>query len=90
MMHVCDVDLVFAAGGVDEQPSFNAFPRGKLWDQQKGEKILFQILAEKKSGSHVPRRRKCPSSNLAPFIRVPKIGRPFFDAPRSVLPRIYF
>jgi len=54
MMHVCDVDLVFAAGGVDEQPSFNAFPRGKLWNQKKKEEILFQIPAEKKSGSHVP------------------------------------
>ena len=42
MMHVCDVDLVFAAGGVDEQPSFNAFPRGKLWDpgKKKGKNSL--------------------------------------------------
>ena len=56
------------------------FPTWKtLGPGKKKEKILFQILAEKKSGSHVPRRRKCPSPNLAPFIASSKNCSAFLD-----------
>jgi hypothetical protein len=46
--------------------------------------ILFQILAEKKSGSHVLCRRKCPSLNLAPFIPSSK------NCPAGLMPRAAF
>ena len=79
MMHVCDVDLVFAAGGVDEQPSFNAFPRGKLWDpEKKRKKFSSRSWQRRRVDRTFPADVNVHLQILRHLSPVPKIARPFW------------